>query len=104
MRRLHRLAVDDGGAGGRLATEAGAHLLTQPRLDGFKRALAAPEPKIVIHRLPRRQIMREQPPAPAATDHIVDAVEDLPPVPTARASSRLGGWNKRFDDRPLAVR
>src|SRR5262249_13916278 len=97
-RRLHRLALADGGAGGGVTTQAGAPVLAEPGREVFAGAVTAPEANVVIHRLPRRRIMRQEPPAATTADDREDAVETLTPLPAARRSTRLGGRQQRFDE------
>jgi hypothetical protein len=63
---LDRLAVHDASAGRGGAARALAGALAQRRMDPFPVATQPPRAPVLIHRLPGRQVMREQMPGSAA--------------------------------------
>ena len=57
-----------------------------------------------MHRPPRRKLVWQHAPRAAGAAEIEDAVDHLTHVHRSVASTRLGRWNQRLDDRPLFVR
>src|SRR5262249_18698278 len=95
---------DDRRAGRRLAPHPAPRRLAQPGMDPLPGAVLAPQPEVVLDRLPGRQVVRQQAPGLAAAPHVEVGVRDLTSAPATRASAGLGCRHERLEDRPLAVR
>jgi hypothetical protein len=67
-------------------------------------AVLAPDSEIVVHDLPRGEVVGRQPPRAAAAHDITDAVEDFPLGVCLRPAARLSFRDIRFEQRPLLVR
>jgi hypothetical protein len=89
--RFSRLAVENGRAGLRLAAGFLPHPWDHGRVYLLPSASLAPPPKVAIHRLPRRQIMRQGTPATAITLHAQDPVQNPAPRMDPRVSTRPFG-------------
>src|SRR5436305_8445859 len=77
--RFDRLAVQDRRARLRLTAGLLPHRWDQQVVDPLPTAVLAPPPKVAIHRLPRRQIMRHGAPDNAITLHVQDPVQNRVP-------------------------
>lgn len=78
--RLDRLAIDDRGARGRIAPGMQARQFAQVRMDLDPGAVAAPLPKIVIHRLPGTVLAGQiapRHPGTARAQHVKDTIGNL---------------------------
>jgi len=65
------------------------------------------EPKatvVIMHRAPRRKVVRQLSPRAAGASEVEDAVEYLTHVDSPMPTARLGSRDHRFDDRPLFIR
>ena len=62
------------------------------------------EPIIIMHRSPRRQIVRQLPPGATGPQQILDAVDHLAHDHLAVAATRLLRRDVRFDQLPLLIR
>src|SRR5262245_59848018 len=76
--RLHRLAVDDAGAGGRLPPGQAPDLGPQGGMDLLPDPGVPPGVEVVGDGLPGREVARQHPPGAAAPGHVQDRVDDLP--------------------------
>src|SRR6266567_9017575 len=72
IRRLDRLTVDDPRTGLAIASRLRPHALPQGRVDALPGTVETPEPEVVLDRLPRRKLVRQQPPGTAAADDVND--------------------------------
>ncbi len=97
FRRLHRLRIDDGGGGGLLLARFDANLLAQVVVDVRPYAFAAETAIVVMHRAPRRQIVRQHSPGATGAVEIEDAVDHFAHDDRARTATRFLGRNVRFD-------
>src|SRR3990172_9740696 len=52
-------------------------------------SILSPQPEVVVHRFPRRHIMRQQTPGTAAARDVEDRIENLTPGMFARPSCSL---------------
>ena len=94
FRGLHRLAVDDGGAGCCLPSFGPSDQGTQCLLNPLPGSLTAPFPKVPPNRAPRGQVMGHHAPGYATTQHVQYAVYNFPQVHGARMSPRCIWGNK----------
>src|SRR5262249_36629390 len=98
---LHRLAVEDGGAGRRLASGLLADAFAQDSVDLLPDPGKTPAATVRVHRGPRAvQAWQQAPLTPAAHDR-ADALEDPAQVHGARASTGLGWRQYRGENDPL---
>jgi hypothetical protein len=104
FRRLHRLTVDDRGAGGGGASERTPEALAEAGMQGLQRPVAAPGTEGVKHRLPGREVMGQLSPGAAAAHHVEDRVGDLASLPARRSATALDGRDQRLQKRPFFVR
>jgi hypothetical protein len=72
-----RLAIDNSGAGFRLAPKADANLSPQCSIDLFPNASLFPLAKIQIHRTPVGQIVGQHAPRTPTTQDIQDPIDDF---------------------------
>jgi hypothetical protein len=56
-----------------------------------------------LHRLPGREVLRQEAPGNAAAEHLEDAVHHLSEVHSTGMVPRLGRWDQRLQDSPLPV-
>ncbi len=99
----HRLAVEDRRARRGLAADTLTVRHHQRMMDPVPDALPLPAAEIIVDRLPRRQIVRQQPPAATGAQEVEDRVDELPRRRLARTASRLGLRDHRLDQRPLTI-
>ena len=66
-------------------------------------AVLAPEPKIVIDNLPRREVMRQQAPGTSTADDIKDAVQDFALRVLRRSPAALGLRDIGLEQFPLII-
>ena len=102
-RRLHRLPVDDRGAGRGLPAEPHAQQLAQARMQRLPRPLHAPLPDIILDRLVWWEVVGQLAPGAATAHDGADGIDDLAPRPACRPSAGLDGGHQRLQDRPLLV-
>src|SRR5262245_11978873 len=76
--RLHRLAVQDTGTGGRLSPGQGANLGPQGGVDLLPDTSVPPGVEVVGYGLPGREVVGQQTPGAAAPGQVEDGVDDLP--------------------------
>src|SRR5262245_25772378 len=69
----------------------------------FERAVDPPATEVVMHRRPRRELTRQQPPRATTPEHVEDAVKDPAHRPLARPATRLRWWDERSQDRPFGI-
>src|SRR5260221_2540976 len=101
---LHRLTVAAAGAGRGIPPQAPAQPLTQRRVEALPRRLPPPLSPGVLHRLPRRPFLRQQPPGPARAQRREDgSADDAQRVETGTADRRLGR-QERLEQGPLTIR
>ena len=62
----------------------------QDPVDLFPQALLPPAAEVVVDGLPRRQVMREQPPGAARPEPVGHGVDQLAAVMEGRAATGLG--------------
>ncbi len=96
--RLDGLAVDDASAGLGIAAQAHPQPLPQHQMDPLPGAVEAPLSKVMVDRLPRRQVAGQQAPGPARPDDIEDGVENraqaVPAGPTPWREWREQGLDR----------
>src|SRR4051794_18831208 len=73
-------------------------------MDPVPDAVALPAAQIVIDRLPRRQVVRQQTPRHPGSQKIEDGIDQFPSRGLARASARFRLGDQRRDQRPLPIR
>src|SRR5208282_4930188 len=92
---LHTLAVNDTGSWTGLSFELLAALHVERMMYCVQRAVIVPATQVVVHRAPRRQVLRDIPPLAAGAEHIHDAVHQRPFFVLALVSTMLGGRDQR---------
>lgn len=107
-RRLHALRVEHHQARVRLPARHLPHLPARQVMDGVVGAVVAPGAEVVLHRVGRREVVREQVPLAAGPVLVEQHVDDLPhPVPAPMAAGRgtrgLPRDDHRLDQRPLLI-
>ena len=90
----NRLAVDDAGARLRAAANLGAELFAQGSVHLLPRAIQPPQTKVVIHGLPGRELVREQPPGAATPHHVEDGIQDFADWMEPGSAERFG-WREQ---------
>jgi hypothetical protein len=103
-RRLDRLAIENRGTRLGVASSLHAERLPQGRVNSLPHAYQPPTPKVMVHRLPRRQIVGHQPPGTATTQAIEDCMQDVMHRMAPRPAPCLGRWQLRHQMAPLGVR
>ena len=99
----HGLAVEDRRAWRGLAADALAIGHHQRMMNPVPDAFPLPAAEIVVDRLPRWEIVWQQPPAATGSKEVEDRVHKLPRRRLARSSSRLRLRDHRLDQRPLTI-
>ena len=102
--RAYGLAVDNTGARVGVASDAGAELLAKGGVHLFPRAIQAPQPEVVIGRLPSRKLVWQQPPRTATPNHVEDRVDDLAHGMQSGSTETLRRRQERLQARKLSVR
>jgi len=97
------LAVDDRRARLGVAADTGAQLLTKHGVQVLPRAVQAPEPEVVVGRLPGWELVREQSPSAATAHHVEDRVQDLAERVQPRSPDCLGRWEERVQASEFSV-
>src|SRR5712672_668188 len=72
-------------------------------MDALQRAVPIPQHEVGMRGAFRRQILRQRLPLTARREHIEDRVENFADVHLAPTPTAFGRWDRRFDQRPLAV-
>src|SRR5919106_755964 len=72
-------------------------------MDTLPGTVQAPVPKVGIHRLPRRQIMRQHPPLTPAAHHIQDRINNLTATMFRWTATSLHRWDNRFQALPFFI-
>jgi hypothetical protein len=103
FRAFDALAVDDTGRRTGLAVRCLAALLVELEFDPPPRSVVLPALEIPVQRASRRQILGDAAPLTTSTEHVHDAVEDLPRIDLATPAATLGRWDHALDERPLLV-
>jgi hypothetical protein len=102
--RAYGLAVDNTGARVGVASDAGAELLAKGGVHMFPRAIQAPQPEVVIGRLPSRKLVWQQPPGTATPNYVEDRVDDLAHGMQSGSTETLRRRQERLQARKLSVR
>ena len=102
-RRLHRLAIQHrrGWPGG--AVIEAPHFPPQSLVNPLPSAVGLPQPKIRVHRLPRREVMRQRSPRAASAQQVEHRIQQIAVTMPSRPASRLGSRNEVFDVVPLKI-
>ena len=104
--RLHRLAVDAGRAGGRVAARRDANLRPQRVDQLLPRAVVAPLGKVVVDRALGKQVVRQHVPLATAAIDKQNRVDDLAQIglPRTPEAIRAVRRKQRLQKAPLFVR
>ena len=100
---LDALAVQDARARLRESALPGAFLLPQHGQNLLPTALDPPQPPVVIDRLPRWKVVRQQPPGTPGPKPVRQRVDDLTPLVHRRTSTQLDWRDRRSKSLPLDV-
>src|SRR5437763_17013641 len=85
----HRLAVQNRRTWVRLSTCGCTHTFSEGVMNSLPNALTAPEPEVMVHRAPGRQVMRQQVPGAPTPSHVEDTVQDFAATVLRRTSTRF---------------
>ena len=86
-----------------MAANLGAELFAQGGIHLRPRTIQTPQTKVVIHGLPGRELMREQPPR-ATTPHVEDGIQDFADRMEPRSAERFGWREQRVETSEFGVR
>src|SRR5215831_19989204 len=100
----HRLAVQHRSAGLALSSSRLPHPLAHRVMHLRPDSLPAPRPRVMIDRMPRRQIVGQQFPCAAAANCVTDPIHDLAACMFGRTPSRFGCGHERFQAIPFGIR
>jgi len=103
LRRLHRLTVDDGGAGSRLAPLFQAHLFAEGCVHPFPRAVVAPRAEVAPDRRPGRKLMRQGTPLAPCPIQVQNGIDHFSDAGGSWVSTWLGGRDERLEDGPFLL-
>src|SRR5215470_11524697 len=79
------------------------HLLAKCGMKPFEDAILPPQPKIVVHGFPRREIVRKQAPRASASQRIENGIHDLTVAISARSPMERGHRKQRSDAAPFRI-
>lgn len=79
-----------------------AGLLPEGVVDPLPGPIEAPEPEVMVHRLPGWAVVREVAPGTAAPENIADGVQGLPSF-SRRTSAALGRRDERLQDGAFGI-
>ena len=102
LRGLDTLAVDHRRTRLRVTSLLLPHLLHQRRVELLPQPAACPAPEVAIHRLPRREALRQHAPRAAAAGDVKDGVDDPAQSPLAGAPA-FAFRQQRFQDLPFGT-
>ena len=102
--RLARLASTDPGAGLRGAASPTPHTFTHHGGAAVPGAVETPFPPLLLDRLPRRQVVRQQAPGAAVPNQGEHRVHNRPSMLSHRSTSLRRRWQTGHKDRPFGVR
>src|SRR4051794_25778865 len=88
---LDRLRIDNTRGGLRITPKTDPQALADGCVESLPGTIDAPEAKVMVDGLPRREVVRQQAPGAAAAENVEDGVEDLADAVEARSSRSLGG-------------
>src|SRR5215207_6791468 len=101
---LDRLRIDNTRGGLRITPKTDPQALADGCVEPLPGTIDAPEAKVMVDGLPRREVVRQQAPGAAAAENVEDGVEDLAQVVEARLSRGFRGWGQMgFDARPFSI-
>src|SRR5215207_2473448 len=101
---LDRLRIDNTRGGLRITPKTDPQALADGCVEPLPGTIDAPEAKVMVDGLPRREVVRQQAPGAAAAENVEDGVEDLAQVVEARSSRGFRGWGQMgFDARPFSI-
>src|SRR6266568_8533857 len=103
LRRLHRLTVDDGRAGSRLAPLFLAHPFAQGGVHALPDPGVAPGAEVAPHRGPRRKLMRQGSPLASRAVQVQNGIDHFTHLGGSGVFPWLGRGDQRFQDPPLVV-
>jgi hypothetical protein len=101
--RLHRLTVDNGRAGRRIASVRSTHALAEDAVHTLPDAGPPPRAKIGEDRGPGTVFAWHIPPGAARPQEVEDAVENPPQIDAAGTPSPLGAWEQGFEQGPFTI-
>jgi hypothetical protein len=72
-------------------------------MDALQSAVPIPQHEVGMRGAFRRQILRQRLPLTPRREYIEDRIQNFADVHLAPTPTMFGRWNRRFDQRPLAV-
>ena len=92
-----RLAVDDAGTRLGITSSLDAKAFPKGGMDRLPGAVQPPHAEVVIDRLPGRELVGQEPPLTATTDHIEDGIQDLPVCVNPWPTKTVDRWQVRLN-------
>src|SRR6266568_1479965 len=103
LRRLHRLTVDDGRAGSRLAPLFLAHPFAQGGVHTLPDPGVAPGAEVAPHRGPGWKFMGQGSPLAPSAIQVQKGIDHFTHIGGSGVSPWLGRRDQRFEDLPLVL-
>ena len=72
-------------------------------MDAIDCTVVAPQVKIIVYRVPRRQVLRNRPPLACRAQNIHNPADHFAHVDVALVAAGLGRRSQRFNKRPFIV-
>ena len=104
FRGLYALAVDNRPAGTGLAAQGLPDPGEQGVMDSRPGSIPPPNPEVVVDQLPRWQVVGQQTPGTAGSQHIPDGIHHLPAGILGWTATRLDRGYQGFQNPPLGIR
>lgn len=107
IRGADGLGVDQARARLRAAAVGFTDLAAQGVMDALDGAVVVPPSEVLVHRRPRREVLRQLPPGTPGPHHVEDRVEDPPPrvlLPSTTFRTHPRWWEQQLHQCPLVIR
>src|SRR5215211_7056366 len=101
--RFDRLAIHYGSTGLRVPLQSYPHALTQGYVHPLPGSVQAPGAEVVVNRLPRWEVVRQESPSTTALEHVEDGVEDLSRAVKTRTPVGFGSRKVGFKAAPFGI-
>src|ERR1019366_7267216 len=96
--------IDSAGAGGGGASGQDADLRAECIEQSLPGAISGPVLKVVVDRLPGREIMGQRPPRTTLASMVEKSIDDVAQVGLARSPTPTWPWEEGLEQSPLLVR